>query len=201
MHKEATLKLAVKHSSTDIGARLRTQCEERRHFSRDVLMKLLSSIRYLCHQGLALRGHNESTETLDGNLYQLLLMLSENDRPTKEWLSKREYTSPDIVNELITIMGQCVLRNFLARVKEAMWYAIIADEATDVSQNEVMCISVRWVGAHYGIHEDVLGLVKLPDTKSETLFSAIKDVLMRCTLPLSMCRGQAYNGAANMSGI
>ena len=59
-------------------------------------MKLLSSIRYLCRQGLALRGHNESAETLDGNLYQLLLMLSENDRPMKEWLSKREYTSPDM---------------------------------------------------------------------------------------------------------
>ena len=105
------------------------------------------------------------------------------------------------MNELITIMGQCVLRNILARVKEAMWYAIIADEATDVSQNEVMCISVRWVDVHYGIHEDVLGLVQLPDTKLETLFSVIKDVLIRCTLPFSMCRGQAYDGAANMSGI
>lgn len=78
-----------------------------------------------------------------------------------------------------------------------MWYAIIADEATDISHNEVMCISVRWVDVNYNIHEDVLG----PDTKSDTLFSVIKDVLVRCSLSLSMCRGQAYDGAANMSGI
>lgn len=29
----------------------------------------------------------------------------------------------------------------------------------------------------------------------------IKDVLIRCSLPLSQCRGQAYDGASNMSGI
>lgn len=121
-------------------------------------------------------------------------MLSENDRPMKEWISKRENTSPDIVNEVITTMatmGQCVLRNILAKVKEAMWYAVIADEATDVAHNEMMCISVRWVDVHYSIHEDMFGLVQLPDTKSATLFSVIKDVLIRCTLPLSVCRGQA----------
>ena len=201
MHKEATLKLAMKNSSSDIGVQLLTQCEDRRRFHREMLMKLLSSIRYLSRQGLALRGHNESADTLDGNLYQLLLLLSENDRPMREWLSKREYISPDIVNELITTMGPCVLRNILAKVKEAMWYAIIADEATDISHNEVMCISVRWVDVQYNIHEDVLGLVQLPDTKSDTLFSVIKDVLIRCTLSLSMCRGQAYDGAAIMSGI
>ena len=95
-----------------------------------MLMRLLSSVRYLSRQGLALRGHHESADTLDGNLYQLLLLRSENDCPMKNWLSKREYISPEIVNELITIMGQYVLRNILAKVKEAMWYAIIADEAT-----------------------------------------------------------------------
>ena len=63
------------------------------------------------------------------------------------------------------------------------------------------CISVRCVDTHYDIHEDVLGLVQLPDTKSETLFSVIKDVLIRSTLPLCMCRGQAYDRVANMSGI
>jgi len=63
------------------------------------------------------------------------------------------------------------------------------------------CISVCWVDTHYDIHEDVLGLVQLPDTKSETLFRVIKDILIRCTLLLCMCCGQAYEGAANMSGI
>ena len=29
---------------------------------------------------------------------------------------------------------------------------------------------------------------------------AIKDVLIRCEIPLSLCRGQAYDRASNMSG-
>ena len=47
MQKEATLKLSMKHSSTDIGLQLRTQCEDQQRFHREMLMKLLTSIRYL----------------------------------------------------------------------------------------------------------------------------------------------------------
>ena len=57
------------------------------------------------------------------------------------------------------------------------------------------------MNCQYEIHEDPLGLIQLPDAKAETFFSVIKDVLIRCSLPIVMCRGQAYDGAGNMSGI
>ena len=41
----------------------------------------------------------------------------------------------------------------------------------------------------------------LPNTSAETVYTVIKDVLIQCCLPLSLCRGQAYNGASNMQGI
>ena len=41
---------------------------------------------------------------------------------------------------------------------------------------------------------------QLPDTKAATLFTVVKDVLTRCSLPIVLCRGQAYDGASNMSG-
>ena len=28
----------------------------------------------------------------------------------------------------------------------------------------------------------------------------LKDILLRCSIPLSLCRGQAYDGASNMQG-
>ena len=56
---------------------------------------------------------------------------------------------------------------------------LIADEASDISHNEHMNIAIRWVDSNYDIHEDTLGLVQLPDTKATTLFSIIKDVLIR----------------------
>ena len=40
--------------------------------------------------------------------------------------------------------------------------------------------------------------MQLRDTKASTIFSAIKDMLIRCSL--SQCRGQAFDGASAMSG-
>ena len=43
-------------------------------------------------------------------------------------------------------------------------------------------------------------MIQVPKTDAETLSLAIKDVLIRCAIPLSQWRGQAYDGASNMSG-
>ena len=107
-----------------------------------MLIKLISSIRFLAHQGLSLRGHFEDVDSLDGNLYKLLLLRSEDGPELKSWVYKKEYTSPDIVNEIITIMGKTILRNLLSRIKSSLWFSIIADEATDISRNEQMSFSI-----------------------------------------------------------
>ena len=52
----------------------------------------------------------------------------------------------------------------------------------------------------YEISEDPLGLSQLPNTKAETLFGG-KRCVTRCSLPIVMCRCQAYDGASNMSGV
>ena len=98
-------------------------------------------------------------------------------------------------------MGQCVLRKILAEVCTSLWYSIIVDEATDIAHNEQMSVSVRWVDNCYCINERTIGLLQLPNTLAETIFQAEKDILIRCSLPINQCRGQAYDGAANMSGI
>ena len=66
--------------------------------------------------------------------------------------------------------------------------------------SEQLNLSIRWVNADYTIQEDAVGLFRVPDTRAETLFSVIKDLLIRCNLPMSLCRGQAYDGASNMQG-
>ena len=53
MHKEAVERLAAKSSSADIVTQLRIQCEAAQRFHREMLMKLLSSIRFSACQGLA----------------------------------------------------------------------------------------------------------------------------------------------------
>ena len=100
-------------------------------------------------------------------------------------------------------MDRDVLNRLLEGVKSTnpSWFATIADEATDVSNKEQMNLSIRWVDNDYAISEDPVSLVDIDDTFSNTLVRAVKGVLARANLQLNMCRGQAYDGAANMQGI
>ena len=48
---------------------------------------------------------------------------------------------------------------------------------SDISQNEYLSLSIRWVDSSYDVHEDTLGLIPLPD------IAAIKDVLTGYSFP------------------
>ena len=53
------------------------------------------------------------------------------------------------------------------------WFSIIADEATDVVSSEQLNLTIRWVSNSYEVHEDPVGLFRVPDTTAETLFTVI----------------------------
>ena len=112
----------------------------------------------------------------------------------------KKYLSPAIVNKQMPIMGLVVLQILLDTINKCSppWYAVVADEATDIEQFN---LSIRWVSDDYDISEDPVGLYCLPNTKADTLHSVLVDILTCCLLPLGMCRGQAYNGAATMQSV
>ena len=161
-------------------------------------MKQLEAMKFLLRQGIALRGHSEEEE----NLPHLLALWSGDSAVVKDWIKAWKYMSHDIVNELITLMGLNVLRQLLVKIKscDPFWYAIIVDEATDVSGKEQCNLSIRHVDDNYVVSEDAIGLYSLPNIAAATLAIVVKDILTCCALPLSLRRGQAYDGAANMQG-
>ena len=161
---------------------------------RKMLMKLLTSLKFLMRQGLAVRGHIE-----EGNLFQLLKCRAEDVSGLEAWLKDGAYKSHDTVNELIQMMALQVLRK-LSEIWCAEWYALIADEIRDKSGSEQFAISLRWVDTDCNVYEDLIGLVEVESTTAESLSSTIKDTLLRSALQLSQCRGQAYDGASNMAG-
>ena len=97
-------------------------------------------------------------------------------------------------------MGQNLLRTLLEKIQEnnPPWFSVIADEATDICNSAQLNLSIRWVNNKSEVFEDTVGLFRIPNTKAETLFMVIKDLLTRCNLTFPLCRGQAYDGAANM---
>ena len=132
-----------------------------------------------------------------------MMMAADSNPSVKDWIRENKYMSPEIVNEQITMMGLSVLRTLLSNIKKVTpsWYGIIADKATDVANREQFNLSLRWVNDEYEISEDPVGLVCLPNTTADTITHVLKDLLIRCDLSVSLCRGQAYDGVSTMQGI
>ena len=198
VHREAKLKW-ITRGTTTIEAQITLQRAQLQITRRQGLLIQLKAIVFLTRQGIAIRGHTES----EGNLTQLLHTWSKDNKVVKSFIMENRYTSHQSVNELIEILGLSLLRNLLRKMKEVTgpaWFSIIADEATDCANTEQLNLSIRWVSDIYEVHEDPIGLCRVPNTTAETLFKVIKDLLIRCSLPLALCRGQAYDGAANMQG-
>ena len=97
-------------------------------------------------------------------------------------------------------MAHHIQREFLNEIRQAEWFALISDETSDSSRKEQLVVSIRWIDESYVIHEDLIGMFEVAETDAATLSSVIKDVLIRCSLKLGQCRGQTYDGAANMAG-
>ena len=51
-----------------------------------------------------------------------------------------------------------------------------------------MCVSVRWVSKEYEIFDEPIGIVKVTKIGAATIFAALKDVLLRCILPVNTCK-------------
>ena len=198
LHREAVMKWHSRQSTSSIQTLLSTRIAKDQLARRSGLIKQLEAMKFLLRQGIPLRGHTDD----EGNLNQLLVSWSNGNKTIQDWLKERQYQSHDIINELIILMGQNVLRKLLEQMKLSSpnWYSIIVDEASDVSGKEQCNLSLRYVNDAYEVSEDSIGLYSLPDTTAATLATVVKDILVRCGLPLSLCRGQAYDGAANMQG-
>ena len=167
--------------------------------NRHALYQIVSSIKFLCRQGLALRGHQDDT---DGNMKQLLQMKAEDDAILAEWLKRKEnvYTSPDIQNEILKVMGLQILRTISKEIHSSPFLTIMADETTDTSNKEQVTLVVRRVAEDLEVYEEFLGLYSVESIDAATISTVIKDLFIRMNLSLEKLRGQCYDGASAMSG-
>lgn len=200
-HQVATMRYMAFLKSPGINSLMSSETKREQSIRRQMLVKEVNSLRYLARQGLAFCGHENS----EGNFCQImnLQVINHDDQNFKKWLSSNKYMSPEILNEIIELMVKAVLCSILSEVQSRQsvpYFAIIADETRDISGKEQLAVSLRWVSESYDICEDLIGLFCVDKTDASTLVSVLKDVLIRCNLPLSKCCGQTYDGASNMAG-
>ncbi|KAL5509716.1 hypothetical protein EMCRGX_G005134 [Ephydatia muelleri] len=95
-----------------------------------------------------------------------------------------------------TVTDNGTIRDIASSIRDARYFTIMADEMTDASNREQVVECFRWVGSDF---EDFVGFHKVDKVNADTLAAVIKDVVLRMNLDLHNCRGQCYDGAANMA--
>ena len=133
-HAEATEKvLLFDDLKSDIGAKLGGELKRTQETRKRMLLKQLSSIRYLARQAQSLQGKTE----IESNLRQLLKLRAEDVPELLEWVENGRYLSHNIINELINMMGNAVLSSIVADLrKKSQLFSLIADESRDISNKE-----------------------------------------------------------------
>ena len=84
-HCEAMLKYSAMQQPS-VCAQLNSQAQKDQLQHRQMLLKQLTSLRYLVRQGIGVRGHVEE----EGNLHQLLKCRAEDIVGLERWLSDRD---------------------------------------------------------------------------------------------------------------
>ncbi|XP_021771319.1 zinc finger MYM-type protein 1-like [Chenopodium quinoa] len=108
--------------------------------------------------------------------------------------------SPSIQKDIINCCAKETTRCIIEEVGDD-YFAILADESSDVSQKEQLALVLRFVNRDSGkVMERFLVIVHVGNTTALTLKDAIMSLLVEHSLSPSMIRGQGYDGASNMKG-
>ena len=198
-------KLNAKYG-TSIAQRMESNRAQIISHNQHYLKALVEVILLYAHQEIALRGHRESCDASNrGNFIEILTLVAAHDSIVQERLQNGPrnavYTSPEIQNALLHIMGEMVREKICTEVKDAGVYSILADETKDSSKTEQMAIVIRYVDVKQAkIHERFLTFVEVSNLDAESLTEYIMNTLKSYHLNLDSIVSQAYDGASVMSG-
>ena len=92
------------------------------------------------------RSERAGKTDVDSNLFQVLKLRAEDVPGLLDWIKDGKYLSHDIINELINLMGNEVLRSIVADIhQQSKLFSIISYESRDISNKEQLTCVPRWV--------------------------------------------------------
>ena len=162
---------------------------------------------FLSAQGLAFRGHDESTVSSNrGNFIELLDLLGNYSNDFKAFLNEKRatYTSHGPKNELIECLYHEVRDKIQRRVEKSRFLAVMMDDTSDLSNIEKSAVSVRLTNDGE-VQEHLLGLVdcsvdQSADGLTEVLLNTLRRFNVTPETAAEKLIGQSYDGAPAMSG-
>lgn len=196
-HKTAVVAVAGVLSDTNVCAKLSVQVEVTRKENTKMLTCIFTTLKFLCRQGLAIRGEKDDRS----NFYQLLLTRTSDVAGLTNWLSKTtNWTSHAIQDEIIELMAISILRKIAAVISSQGLYGLLADETQDMSLLEQLVVCIRTISNSLDVEEYVLGLHSLERCDAATIHAVISDILCRFNINIQECRAVCFDGASAFQG-
>jgi len=207
-HKEALCKvIGYKQSLTSsgniIGLIDKNHCKVVSD-NRNYLKNILETLLYCAKQGIAIRGHEEDSKSLNkGNFIELLTIRAKDNNLIQQYYLDKEksfnYVHHSYLNMFLTYMSDYVLKSIVSEIMSAGIFSILIDETQDLSRHEQVSVFIRYVN-NLEPKEVFLGFYRTSSTDGESLVVLIKEVLKLNGLKIEDIRGQCYDGAASMRG-
>ena len=159
IHATATIRATqfrrcMENKTESIDVQLNNKVSEMVRENREKLKPIVAAIVFCGRQNVALRGHRDDSASLQdagnnpGNLQALLGFLSEqeNNVAFRDFLANAPknatYRSKTTQNEIVTICGDSIRDALVKEIKEAKFFAVLADEAADISNVEQMAFAI-----------------------------------------------------------
>ena len=151
-HKDYKKLLDTAEDEVDVGEQMSDSLVNEKAKNRQMFLTILQNVQFLARQGLAFRGKEDQ-----GNFDQLVKLSSKIDPRITSWIGKKrnKYLHSDSRNEILKLMVFTMLRDITKNINDNVFFSIMADEATDSSNNEQLVVCIRWVDNNFEAHEDL----------------------------------------------
>jgi len=177
---------------------------------KNVLHRVVETLKFLTSRGLALRGTNEHFGSeKNGNYLGCLELIAKFDPFISEHIKKYgnkghgnvSYLSSVICDEFIILMCNTVVDKIIEQVKTRKYFSLIIDSTPDISKTDQLTIALRYVMLDGTPVERFIGFLPSVGHKGKDMTKAVIEKLSNMNIDIKNCRGQAYDNASNMSGM
>ncbi|XP_067132434.1 zinc finger MYM-type protein 1-like [Centruroides vittatus] len=176
--------------------------------------RLFSVVQFLAERNIAFRGSIENlSDARNGIFLGILELLGKFDPVMQDHIQRiatkqihQSYLSKTVQNEIINLIGNKLKYKIIDRIKYGKYFAVILDCTPDISHQEKMSLSIRYVsdgtlpGSNIAIYEQFIKFIHVESSTGENLFFVLKKEIQSLGLDINNIRGQGYDNGSNMKG-
>lgn len=103
------------------------------------------------------------------------------------------------VTDIIEAISRPIEEELLSSLRNAKYFALLADESTDEANREQFSIMCKWLHNNE-VKEHYMGLIHVKKTDALSLLTAIEQFFMAKNVDLTKVRFLGFDGTNTMSG-